>query len=73
MWPAEFGVGIIAEGIETERQLDRIRRIGIRMAQGFLSSAPWRWKRPSTNCGSRRNSVRVAAQGACHQVSGRVP
>lgn len=36
----EFGVGIIAEGIETERQLDRIRRIGIRMAQGFLFFRP---------------------------------
>ncbi len=36
----EFGVGIIAEGIETERQRDRIRRIGIRMAQGFLFFRP---------------------------------
>ncbi|OYX12191.1 MAG: hypothetical protein B7Z15_10365 [Rhizobiales bacterium 32-66-8] len=36
----EFGVGIIAEGIETDRQLERIRRVGIRLAQGFLFSRP---------------------------------
>jgi len=34
------GVGIIAEGIETDRQLERIRRVGIRLAQGFLFSRP---------------------------------
>jgi EAL domain-containing protein (putative c-di-GMP-specific phosphodiesterase class I) len=36
----DLGVLIIAEGIETERQLDRIRDCGIRLAQGFLFSRP---------------------------------
>lgn len=36
----DLGVLIIAEGIETERQLERIRNCGIRFAQGFLFSRP---------------------------------
>lgn len=36
----DLGVLIIAEGIETERQLERIRSCGIRFAQGFLFSRP---------------------------------
>ncbi|MFS8038474.1 EAL domain-containing protein [Xanthobacter sp. AM11] len=36
----DLGVVIIAEGIESERQLDRVRRCGIRFAQGFLFSRP---------------------------------
>lgn len=36
----ELGVGLIAEGVETERQLERVRRSGIRFAQGYLFSRP---------------------------------
>lgn len=36
----ERGMIIIAEGVETEEQLERIRRCGIRFAQGFLFSRP---------------------------------
>lgn len=36
----DIGVLIIAEGIETERQLERVRRCGVRFAQGFLFSHP---------------------------------
>lgn len=36
----EFGVTIIAEGVETERQLSRLRQYGVRIAQGFLFSRP---------------------------------
>lgn len=36
----DIGVLVIAEGIETERQLDRVRRCGIRFAQGFLFARP---------------------------------
>lgn len=36
----EFDVTIIAEGVETERQLNRLRQYGVRIAQGFLFSRP---------------------------------
>ena len=36
----EFGVTVIAEGVETDRQLDRLRKYGVRIAQGFLFSRP---------------------------------
>lgn len=36
----EFGVIIIAEGVESERQLERVRLCGVRFAQGFLFSRP---------------------------------
>lgn len=36
----EFGVSVIAEGVETERQVQRLKHYGIDKAQGFLFSRP---------------------------------
>lgn len=36
----EFGVTIVAEGVETERQLTRLKKYGVRVAQGFFFSRP---------------------------------
>lgn len=36
----DLGFEIIAEGVETEAQLNRLRDLGIRQAQGFLLGAP---------------------------------
>ncbi len=35
-----LGVLVVVEGVETERELERIKRYGIRFAQGFLFSRP---------------------------------
>lgn len=35
-----LGMMVIVEGVETERDLERVRRFGIRFAQGFLFSRP---------------------------------
>lgn len=37
---AEFGVGVVAEGIETEQQLDALRGLGCAQGQGFLLGPP---------------------------------
>ena len=36
----QFGVSVIAEGVETERQVQRLKHYGIDKAQGFLFSRP---------------------------------
>ncbi len=36
----DLGVVVIAEGIETEAQLERLRSIGCRFGQGYLFGAP---------------------------------
>lgn len=36
----ETGATLIAEGIETDGELDTVRRLGIRLGQGFLLGAP---------------------------------
>jgi EAL domain-containing protein (putative c-di-GMP-specific phosphodiesterase class I) len=33
---------VVAEGVETEQQLERIRELGCRFAQGFLFARPVR-------------------------------
>ncbi len=35
-----MGIQLVAEGIETERQLDALRRCGVELVQGFLFSRP---------------------------------
>ena len=35
-----MGLTVIAEGIETEEQSDLLRRLGVRLAQGYLFSPP---------------------------------
>lgn len=42
-----FSEGIIAEGIETQEQLDLLKRIGIPLGQGFLLGRPEPRPRPS--------------------------
>jgi diguanylate cyclase (GGDEF)-like protein/PAS domain S-box-containing protein len=39
-YAATLGVDVVAEGVETEAQLAKLREIGIRMAQGYLFSPP---------------------------------
>jgi EAL domain-containing protein (putative c-di-GMP-specific phosphodiesterase class I) len=36
----EFGMGVVAEGVETIAQLQRLREIGCTEAQGYLIAAP---------------------------------
>ena len=35
-----LGMQVIAEGVETERQLDRLRVVGNRLVQGYLFARP---------------------------------
>lgn len=35
-----FGASVVAEGIETEEQLDLVRKVGIELAQGYLFGHP---------------------------------
>ena len=37
---AETGTTLIAEGIETEVELDTVRRLGVHLGQGFLLGRP---------------------------------
>ncbi len=37
---AQLGVGVIAEGIETQAELDALRALGVRFIQGFLFAKP---------------------------------
>jgi len=37
---ARIGASVVAEGIETERQRDALRLLGVRLGQGFLLGAP---------------------------------
>jgi predicted signal transduction protein with EAL and GGDEF domain len=34
------GIGLVAEGIETERELEVMRRLGVPLGQGFLIQRP---------------------------------
>jgi EAL domain-containing protein (putative c-di-GMP-specific phosphodiesterase class I) len=35
-----LGIGVVAEGIETASQLDRLRELGCDLGQGYLFSRP---------------------------------
>jgi hypothetical protein len=37
---AELGIGVIAEGIETDEQLERLKKMGVRWVQGFHIDIP---------------------------------
>jgi diguanylate cyclase (GGDEF)-like protein len=37
---AELGIGVIAEGVETDEQLERLRKMGVRWVQGFHIDIP---------------------------------
>ena len=39
-YASTLGVDVVAEGVETEEQLAKLREIGIRLGQGFLFSQP---------------------------------
>jgi EAL domain-containing protein (putative c-di-GMP-specific phosphodiesterase class I) len=35
-----LGFSVVAEGVETEEQLEALHRLGVRLAQGYLFSPP---------------------------------
>ena len=37
---ARLGIGVVAEGVETDMELDTVQRAGVRFAQGFLLGRP---------------------------------
>jgi EAL domain-containing protein (putative c-di-GMP-specific phosphodiesterase class I) len=37
---ASLGVDVVAEGIETEEQLEQLKRLGCRRGQGYLLARP---------------------------------
>ncbi|WP_454916736.1 EAL domain-containing protein [Xanthobacter sediminis] len=56
----KLGAVIIVEGIETERQLVRVRRCGVPFAQGFLFSRPIELEVLLAKLGGMRGNVRSA-------------
>lgn len=57
-----MGLTVIAEGIETKEQSDLLRRLGVRLAQGYLFSPPLPMPEFSAWCASARAAVHEQAQ-----------
>lgn len=53
-----MGLTVIAEGIETEEQRDLLRRLGVRLAQGYLLSPPMPMRAFPGWCDDARAAVR---------------
>jgi EAL domain-containing protein (putative c-di-GMP-specific phosphodiesterase class I) len=66
---ASLGMEITAEGVETEEQLDLVRREGCTEAQGYYFSAPRPAREIREFMGSRFGNLRIPAQAG---QSGRV-
>jgi EAL domain-containing protein (putative c-di-GMP-specific phosphodiesterase class I) len=59
----ELGVAVIAEGVETERQLEMLERLGCRQAQGYLFARPM--------CAAEARTIMVRMWGASGTVNPR--
>jgi EAL domain-containing protein (putative c-di-GMP-specific phosphodiesterase class I) len=55
----DLGFEIIAEGVETEAQLERLRDLGIRNAQGFLLGAPAPLSEPRSRPAAQQKSAKL--------------
>jgi len=59
----QIGADVIAEGVETERQLEALRRAGIRYAQGFYLAQPG--PMPSDEWGPASDDRPIVLDGRC--------
>ena len=57
-----MGLTVIAEGIETQEQSDLLRRLGVRLAQGYLFSPPMPLREFPTWCTGARAAAREEVQ-----------
>jgi EAL domain-containing protein (putative c-di-GMP-specific phosphodiesterase class I) len=66
---ARSGSTLIAEGVETERELAALRGLGVELVQGFLIAQPAetpQWPRTTswTNLAGRRTAAQLALERA---------
>ena len=75
-----LGMEVVGEGVETAEHLERLRVLGVELAQGFHLAAPLTAEAAAAPAGARappsrarRRRVAVLASGWCARTRGRRP